>query len=259
MPAASRVAPRFRVTSAAEDRPCERPERLLSSDPRCAARYEPSLHSLARVSSGRGPLPDPVSLQEPALAAPVDLHLSIEIAACGVDPVVTRDRSQSRLGRALATRGRSGGDRRSVSTDVCNPQDFFSTTRSPSRSTPNRDSHAIREPPVRSPAIRFGEPTFAGRRASDVRSIFAASGRDEPRARVSREPRAERRLRTSSSLLRPSGEEREESFCSVFNRPADASREPGPRLLRSEQRALIGVSLVGLHSRSPNALAPTRR
>lgn len=117
--------------------------------------------------------------------------LSVEIAACGVDPVVTRDRSQSRLGRALATRGRSGGARRSVSTDVCNPQDFFSTTRSASRSTPNRDSHAIREAPVRSPAIRFGEPTLPGRRASDVRSIFRGerSGRaPRSRCRESREP-----------------------------------------------------------------------
>lgn len=117
-------------------------------------------------------------------------RLSSEIAACVVDPVVTRDRSQSRLGRALAPRGgeaaaTSGPFRPTSATHKI----LFSTTSPVSRSTPNRISTRFGDLRF-TPAIRLGA-AFAALLTSD--RSFAASGRDEPRARVSREPRVDRR------------------------------------------------------------------
>lgn len=149
-----------------------------------------------------------------------------EISACGVDPVVTRDRSQSRLGRAHAPRGRSGGDRRSVSTDICNPQDLFSNDEPRVSFTPNRDSHAIREPPVLGPAIRFGEPAFssAGVPLTSDRS-FAAGGGTSPALayRESREPSVgSERLRLPCALPEENAKKASAVFSTTlghFSRP----------------------------------------
>jgi hypothetical protein len=115
-------------------------------------------------------------------------------------------RAQPRLDRAHAPRGTRAAAIPVRSTDICNPQDLFFNdeplclgafrivlpTRfgsrrfyagGPLRRSVHRFSAALR-------AAAF-TPRHAARRASDVLSAFAASDRDEPRARIQRELRAE--------------------------------------------------------------------
>lgn len=138
----------LRRDPAAEDRSCEQSERLRRFDPRCASRYEPSRHELALVSSGRDPYAESGFAQEPALAAPPillfrDLDRRL-LSRDGLSPT----RAQPRLDRARAPRGTRAAAIPVRSTDICNPQDLFSTT-SPTVSVCSEScSHANRELPV---------------------------------------------------------------------------------------------------------------
>lgn len=182
------------------------PMRLSSFDPRCASRYEPSRHELALVSSGRDPHAESGFAKEPALAAPPIPSVggrSSTALSIRSSPV----RAQPRLDRARAPRGTRAAAIPVRSTDICNPQDSFSTTSPSSRCVPNRVAHAIREPPVlrRQPASairalpfsrfcapRYFPPRHAARRTSDVLSCLRRerSGR-APRSLVSDELRAD--------------------------------------------------------------------
>lgn len=171
-------------------------------DPRCASRYEPSRHELALVSSGRGPYAESGFAQEPALAAPPIFSFEIG-SSTALSSRSSPVRAPSRLDRARAPRGTRAAAIPVRSTDICNPQDLFSTT-SPTVSVCSEScSHATREPPVqrRQPAsavraLPFSSlrsaalpPRYAARRTSDVLgcSHRERSGR-APRSHVARAP-----------------------------------------------------------------------
>jgi len=195
----------LRRDPAAEDHSCERPVRLLSFDPRCASRYEPSRHELALVSSGRGPYMESGFAREPALAAPPIFSLSGRGSSTALSSRCHPSRAQPRLDRAHAPRGTRAAAIPVRSTDICNPQDLFFNdeplclgafrivlpTRFGSRrfyaGGPLRRSVHCFSAALRAAAFT---PRHAARRASDVLSAFAASDRDEPRARIQRELRA---------------------------------------------------------------------
>jgi hypothetical protein len=192
-------------------------------------------------------------------------------------------RAQPRLDRARAPRGTRAAAIPVRSTDICNPQDLFSTTSPWSRCVPNRVAHAIRELPVLRrppasairalPSSRFCAPRYFLRvtpHGVPLTSLvaFAASDRDEPRARLlamSSEPifvaprersRRGNRLRTSFTLSRlpprPTNRPKrvaldrssrtiaratQEELLQRFTDPRALLRASSPRLSRAGQRA----------------------
>lgn len=172
-PVASSNAPEPPRTALASD-----PNAFRRFDPRCASRYEPSRHELALVSSGRDPYADPVS--RGSLLSPLPRSVSFEIgSSTALSNWSSPVRAPSRLDRARAPRGTRAAAIPVRSTDICNPQDLFSTT-SPTVSVCSEScSHAIREPPVqrRQPAsavraLRFSSFALRGTSSALRRTAY---------------------------------------------------------------------------------------
>jgi len=135
---------------------------------------------------------------------------------------------------------------RSVSTDVCNPQDLFSTTSPVSRCTPNRiprdsgiaGSRRRSASAIRALVTRYFSRIHAARRASDVRPSCRGerSGR-APRPRIARAasrssaaPRERVAVPSTPDVFHPdarsalSREEGAPKLLQCFNRPSGTSR-----------------------------------
>jgi len=189
----------LRRDPAAEDHSCERPVRLCRSIRDALRGTSLPVTSLRSCRVGVTRMRNPVSRGSLFSLLPRSSPFRGEdrrlLSRSGVHPF----RAQPRLDRAHAPRGTRAAAIPVRSTDICNPQDLFSTT-SPtvsvrSESCCPRDSGAAGS----TPATHFGgpcaafraalraaafTPRHAARRASDVLSAFAASDRDEPRARM---------------------------------------------------------------------------
>lgn len=137
--------------------------------------------------------------REPALAAPPIASLSRRGSSTALSIRCHPSRAQPRLDRAHAPRGTRAAAIPVRSTDICNPQDLFFNDE------PDRLGVFRIVLPTRFGSLRFYAggplrrsvhcfsaglraaaftPRHAARRASDVLSAFAASDRDEPRARI---------------------------------------------------------------------------
>lgn len=264
----------LRRDPAAEVRSCERPVRLLSFDPRCASRYEPSRHELALVSSGRGPYMESGFAREPALAAPPIASLSRRGSSTALSIRCHPSRAQPRLDRAHAPRGTRAAAIPVRSTDICNPQDLFSTT-SPtvsvcSESCCPRDSGAAGSTPV----ARFGDPCAAFQQLCVPRHLLRVTPHGVPLTSLALSPRA---IGTSPALAYSESSEpsfvapRERSRRGIrlrtpfllsclpprpTNRPKRvALRSVQPMIARATQKSFCNVSPTRRHFSAPQAPA----
>lgn len=194
-------------------RPCRRGSLLratrapLSFDPRCASRYEPSRHELALVSSGRDPYAESGVAQEPALAAPPISPIGERSSTALSRRSFTRSSAAEARSRARSAWDASGGDpgpfdrylqpTRFIFNDESDRLGAFRIVL-PTRfgscrfyaGNPLRRSVRCLSAVLRSAGFT---PPCAARRTSDVLDSLTTSDRDEPRARMVRELRAELR------------------------------------------------------------------
>lgn len=160
VPGASTARRVLRRDPAAEDRSCERPVRLCRSIRDALRGTSLPVTSLRSCRVGVTRMRNPVSRR--SLLSPLLRSLPLErdrrlLSRDGRSPV----RAQPRLDRARAPRGTRAAAIPVRSTDICNPQDLFSTT-SPtvsvrSESCCPRDSGAAGS----TPATHFGDPCAA--------------------------------------------------------------------------------------------------
>jgi len=151
--------------------------RLLSFDPRCASRYEPSRHELALVSSGRGPYME-IRFRAGACSrcSPDRLPFEERIVDCSLDPVSPVSSAAEARSRARPAWDASGGDPGPFDRYLQPTRFVFQRRARPSRCVPNRVAHAIREPPVlrRWPASAVRALLFS---RIACRGIYSASRR----------------------------------------------------------------------------------